>query len=96
MPFFPALFETACRLEISVSHELLATKGRLGARRLLTRHRVTANQEHVALVADTHRLHRVRQGCGIVAAGVTENVAAIATVVLQQKQQMVCDKCPIR
>lgn len=37
----------------------------------------------MTLVTDSNRLRRVRQGYGVVAAGVAEDVAAVATVVLQ-------------
>ena len=46
---------------------------------------VTSDQEDVALVADSHRLRRIRQGDSVVAAGVAEDFTAVAAVVLERK-----------
>ena len=51
---------------------------------LLTRARVPAHQEHVALVANANGFRGVRQGCGVVATSVAKDFAAVSTVVLQQ------------
>lgn len=51
---------------------------------VLTRARVPANQEHVALVADANGFRGVRQCCGVVATSVAKDFAAVSTVVLQQ------------
>lgn len=50
--------------------------------------RVTADQEHVTLVAHAYRFRWIRQGCGVVAASVAEDLAAVSTVVLEQKWLM--------
>lgn len=81
--FFLLPAQTMHQVEISVVR-VACEKAK--TREVLTRHRVTTNQKHVTFVTNAHRLRWVRQGCGIVAAGVAENVPAIATMVLQQKQ----------
>lgn len=46
---------------------------------------VAADEEDVAFVAHADRLRRVRQGDGVVAARVAEDLAAVATVMLKKK-----------
>lgn len=44
--------------------------------------RVTTDQEHVTLVAHAYRFRWIRQGRGVVAASVAEDLAAVSTMVL--------------
>lgn len=48
--------------------------------------RVTADQKHVTFVTNANRFRRTRQGCGVVATGMTKDFAAVSTMVLQQTQ----------
>ena len=45
--------------------------------------RVTTDQEHVTLVAHAYRFRWIRQGRGVVAASVAEDLAAVSTMVLE-------------
>lgn len=47
--------------------------------------RVTTDQEHVTLVAHAYRFRWIRQGRGVVAASVAEDLAAVSTMVLEHK-----------
>lgn len=53
---------------------------------LLACTRVTADQKHVTFVTNANRFRRTRQGCGVVATGMTKDFAAVSTMVLQQTQ----------
>lgn len=78
--FFSFLFRN-CVLNWTLFYAIRLRK-RTIACEILTHHRITTNQKHITFVANAYRFRWVRQDCSIVAAGVTENVPAIATMVL--------------